>query len=795
MDQAREQIGHDEEESREQNEDIPEGQLEEKADDVRGEDQGEKKEDSLEDSGSPELLSETSKSDESIQENLPEEKLDENPEDGPENVSQEKQEEDLKTEEPKEDNEKLHVTENLEELSNQEESLEDIEELPANVSQEKQPDDLKTEETEEDNAKHEVRNHPEGLAEQEESGESIEETTKESLEENSEETKELLEESPTSQDSKKTEKELTESLKIEESQGENQKKVDTAETTKDLPESLEEESTETAEVIPKNEKKDENREESPMELELEENLENISPEIIEESSKDLKLEEGLEKITRNKEKSLENVGGSEIQTATTEESPKDQELEKNLEKPSSEIETEVQEESFQKLDQEKNLKNKLENRETPGNTQTEPAKKRAPLEEDLPNEQVTLFLRQLVNQLWPELGANPELRLERASAKGDNYLGVVWRLQVATGRRSLVVKLPPQNRVRRKQFFARPCFLRETAAYEEFLPLAEHFQEKWRVPCEDRFRQHAHCFGTRPDEPNECIVLEDLSATGFLLHNRFLDLSLEQVRLVIRSYAKLHAISLAAKKQWPERMKPLQELVDIFEQRRDDHALGVYFENLKGSALSALISPEDDEIYRSRLVAYFSRGSYFDLLLPLVSGSNCEPFAVICHGDCWNNNILYKVVASGRVEDVRLIDWQLMRYASPVTDLAYFIFTCTSRRFRQEHLPNILEDYYLELGLHLERLDEKVDELMPRWAFEEQVQSKAAVGLLLAMMVLPIVTMQGQDVPDLQAISERIEAGATTDLHGAGFLGAGNETTFRQRMREVILDCVDFNYI
>lgn len=93
------------------------------------------------------------------------------------------------------------------------------------------------------------------------------------------------------------------------------------------------------------------------------------------------------------------------------------------------------------------------------------------------------------------------------------------------------------------------------------------------------------------------------------------------------------------------------------------------------------------------------------------------------------------------------------------------------------------------------RLGERVEQLFPRPAFDEQVATKAAVGLLLAMMVLPIVTMQGQDVPDLQAISERIEAGATTDLHGAGFLGTGNEATFKQRIREVILDCVDFNYI
>lgn len=328
-------------------------------------------------------------------------------------------------------------------------------------------------------------------------------------------------------------------------------------------------------------------------------------------------------------------------------------------------------------------------------------------EEDLPNEQVTQFLRHLVTQLWPELGPNPELRLERASAKGDNYLGVVWRLQVAAfeSEYSLVVKLPPQNRVRRKQFFARPCFLRETAAYEVFLPLAEKLQEKWKIPEGDRFRQHARCLGTRQDEPNECIVLEDLSCSGFTLHNRFLDLPADHVRLVIRSYARLHALSLAGKRQFPERMLQLQQLVDIFEQRREDHALGVYFENLKGSALSSLTSPEDDP-YRVRLEAYFSRGSYFSLLLPLVSGSNCEPFAVICHGDCWNNNILYQGeggTGGGELKDVRLIDWQLMRYASPVTDLAYFLFTCTSRGFRQRYLTEILEEYYEELGQHLSR--------------------------------------------------------------------------------------------
>ncbi|XP_034671202.1 uncharacterized protein LOC117903357 [Drosophila subobscura] len=415
-------------------------------------------------------------------------------------------------------------------------------------------------------------------------------------------------------------------------------------------------------------------------------------------------------------------------------------------------------------------------------------------EDELPNECVSQCLRQLIGELWPEqrlLGCT-ELRrqLERASAKGDNYLGVVWRLRVPPDR-SLVVKLPPQNSVRRKQFFARPCFLRESQAYEEFLPLVAALQERWGVPEEERFRQHARCYHTRRDEPNECIVLEDLCRSGFQLHDRFSDLPLQHAAMVMRAYAKLHAVSLAAKRQWPEKLLPFRQLVDIFEQRRGDIALATYFENLKESALSALRSPADDA-YGLRLRAYFARGSYFELLLPLISGSNCEPFAVVCHGDCWNNNIMYRL---SQPLDLRLIDWQLMRYASPVTDLAYFLFTCTTRAFRQKHLQELLDEYHRQLGQQLTRLGECVEQLLPREAFAAQVRTKAAVGLLLAMMVLPIVTMRGQDVPDLQAISELIEAGGSTNLQGAGFLGTGNEQLYKLRMREVILDCVDNDYI
>lgn len=89
----------------------------------------------------------------------------------------------------------------------------------------------------------------------------------------------------------------------------------------------------------------------------------------------------------------------------------------------------------------------------------------------------------------------------------------------------------------------------------------------------------------------------------------------------------------------------------------------------------------------------------------------------------------------------------------------------------------------------------EAEQLLPLVAFEQQLLQKGAVGLLLAMMVLPIVTLRGEDSPDLQKISELIEGGGTTDLQGAGFLGANNETLYMTRMRGVILDCIAYNYI
>lgn len=56
-------------------------------------------------------------------------------------------------------------------------------------------------------------------------------------------------------------------------------------------------------------------------------------------------------------------------------------------------------------------------------------------------------------------------------------------------------------------------------------------------------------------------------------------------------------------------------------------------------------------------------------------------FAVICHGDLWLSNILFKYdnVQTDQMEirpfEVKFIDFQSARFASLATDLVLFLFT------------------------------------------------------------------------------------------------------------------------
>ena len=67
----------------------------------------------------------------------------------------------------------------------------------------------------------------------------------------------------------------------------------------------------------------------------------------------------------------------------------------------------------------------------------------------------------------------------------------------------------------------------------------------------------------------------------------------------------------------------------------------------------------------------------FQIQMDMVRPKNL--FAVICHGDLWLSNILFKYNTNDQKEirpsEVKFIDFQSARFASLATDLVLFLFT------------------------------------------------------------------------------------------------------------------------
>lgn len=409
--------------------------------------------------------------------------------------------------------------------------------------------------------------------------------------------------------------------------------------------------------------------------------------------------------------------------------------------------------------------------------------------------------------------SNYKLIIESGSAKGDNYIGIIYRAKIIWSNNdnnklqngnnklieinsnneeiSIIIKVPPQNEIRREQFFARPCFVREALVYDEILPLFKNFQNSKGISDNNGFMEYPECYRTITDEKYEAIFLKDLGMDNFIMFNRLESVTFDHVKLIMIILGKYHAVSFAIKDQLPEKIKEYEKLEDIFTQRDNDETLLQYFEALKTRAIDTLCKIENNDLIE-KIENLFGKKSFFDILKKIVNGKEAEPYAVLCHGDCWNNNILFKY-ENNKPIDARLIDWQILRYASPVCDLMYYLFTCTTKKLRDQHYHELLNIYYDTLSGYLKTLGSNPEKVYPKIAFENGLKKFGYFGLLMAMMVLPIFTSDAADIPDLDELSEKLQAGEL-DVDES-FKSKTTIDVYRKRMRNVIIDLGNLGYI
>lgn len=78
-----------------------------------------------------------------------------------------------------------------------------------------------------------------------------------------------------------------------------------------------------------------------------------------------------------------------------------------------------------------------------------------------------------------------------------------------------------------------------------------------------------------------------------------------------------------------------------------------------------------------------------------------DKFNVLNHGDIWTNNIMFKD------DKLRLLDYQLSMYGSPVMDFIQLLISSANGDIIKEHFDELLKHYHTNLSTNLKLLEYK----------------------------------------------------------------------------------------
>nr|XP_045586390.1 uncharacterized protein LOC123748243 [Procambarus clarkii] len=339
--------------------------------------------------------------------------------------------------------------------------------------------------------------------------------------------------------------------------------------------------------------------------------------------------------------------------------------------------------------------------------------------------------------------------------KGDNYATIVTSVNVKfslAGQEqttSYVVKLNPKRTVElgMSEFYF-SIFKKESEFFQEILPLLN-------VELTVRGLQGlrvAKWFYTSLEKDKEMIFLEDLRSRGFKLLDGKKGMDVAHATLVLQELGKLHAASLLLKATAPK-----QDLADRFSLIKVDWTsfpdiVKNLFNNMCSGPMAAgeeiLRDIKGYEVAAQWLAKH--KNNFADLLLRQLVRN--PKFDVICHGDCWNNNLLFRYSEDGDPVEVMLLDLQVNRVASPATDLNFFLYTSLHGDIRKANWRDFLSSYYdtfqdvMEAG--------GIDMPFTLEELHQEVRDKMDYGLLFGPMSVTIQLGKAEDSPDIINMKE-----------------------------------------
>ncbi|KAJ8716957.1 hypothetical protein PYW08_005356 [Mythimna loreyi] len=354
-------------------------------------------------------------------------------------------------------------------------------------------------------------------------------------------------------------------------------------------------------------------------------------------------------------------------------------------------------------------------------------------------------LRQLIVKIATEKKyENPEIIIKETSSGGANYTSKLYTVIIREENKDdlhLYAKIAAFGEEFRKEMPVN-IYGVEQFVYANLLKKYASLEEEHNVPEEHRLF-FSKCYGVDASQNQEILVLENLVEQGYGPYDRFNSYDWDYASAAVADLAKMHALSFAFHKQYPEEFEETMAVFVIdWKKMEESENIDIMVEKMKSIALKN-VDPE----FRGKLEKVVDNMKHPFTMYGAIRGT------AIVHADFRGSNLLHRVREDGKV-DIKILDLQTMQKGSPVADLVYFIITGSDEKFRAQYYDKLVDHYYTELSAAMKRLNLDPEETYSREDFDYELKEKLPYGLTLAVFILPVVTVATENAPDVSEMTE-----------------------------------------
>lgn len=139
---------------------------------------------------------------------------------------------------------------------------------------------------------------------------------------------------------------------------------------------------------------------------------------------------------------------------------------------------------------------------------------------------------------------------------------------------------------------------------------------------------------------------------------------------------------------------------------------------------------------------------------------------------------------------VCLLDWQISQVASPILDLSYFFYACSSKEVLYD-LKKFLKIYHDNLTKTVKEAGLNPEEILTFEELEAQWKIYSKYGLFMALFVMKIVLSEVEEAPDF----DKLASEGKDLLQSLGAAESVNIEEINKRISDIIIFMTESEYL